>query len=119
MDDAIIQGDLDFWSKDNLARFLGPFGSALVTGKGKQLINARKEFLLSNIQRAGSRPNMWIEKQIETMLPRIGESKHAQLTVSEAMKHNVASERLSADVTAELAAQDIEQFGFEQRDLAA
>ena len=36
MDDAIIQGDLDFWSKDNLARFLGPFGSALLIVTGKQ-----------------------------------------------------------------------------------
>lgn len=117
MTDAIVQGDLDFWSKDNLARFLGPFGSALVTGKGKQLTNARKEFLLSNIQRAGSRPNMWIEQQIDTMLPRIGESRHAQMTVAETLKHNVDAERLSAEVTAELASKDIEKFGFEQRDL--
>jgi len=119
MRDSIQEQDLDFWSKDNFNRFLGRFGGALRTAKGQQLINAQKEFLLGNIQRAGSRPNQWIEQQIATMLPQIGISREANLTVTEILEHETAVQRMEQQVADELAAQDRQDYGFVQPDIAA
>lgn len=85
MRDAIRNGDLDFFSKDNLAEFLGRFGEGLRTSKGAELINAQKEFLLGNISRAGSRPNMYIEQQVVSMMPKLGRSVEANETIAEGL----------------------------------
>jgi hypothetical protein len=42
---------------------------------------AKKEFLLSNVTRAGSRPNMWLEQQVSSMFPSVGQSKESALGV--------------------------------------
>lgn len=85
MRDAIRDGDLDFFSKDNLAEFLGRFGEGLRTSKGAELINAQKEFLLGNISRAGSRPNIYIEQQVVSMMPKLGRSVEANETIAEGL----------------------------------
>jgi hypothetical protein len=86
MRNAIESGNLEFFSKDSFANFLGKFGEGLRTAKGAQLINAQKEFLLGNIARAGARPNMYIEQQISKMLPQIGRSDEANYTVVESFQ---------------------------------
>ena len=83
---AIKEGNTSFFSQDNFANFLGKYGEGLRTAKGAQLINAQKEFLLSNIGRAGARPNIWIEQQISGALTKLGRSNEANLTVASALK---------------------------------
>ncbi len=93
MKNAFNEGNLTFFSKDNFANFLGKFGEGLRTQKGAQLINSQKEFLLSNIARAGARPNMYIEQQISKMLPQIGRSDEANLGVVESFQARQDVER--------------------------
>jgi len=103
MADAIEQGNLEFFSKDNFANFLGRYGEGLRSPEGALLLNATKEFLLSNIQRAGSRPNQWIEQQISQMLTKIGRSDEANLSVVEALRHETEVEKLYQQETDRIA----------------
>ncbi len=119
MKNAIEEGNLGFFSKDNLANFLGRFGEGLRTAKGAQLLNAQKEFLLGNIQRAGTRPNQWIEQQISQMLARVGRTDEANLTVTEALKAETDIERKKIQVTDELADKYRKEIGYVPANIGA
>lgn len=119
MTNAIEEGNLGFFSKDNFANFLGRFGEGLRTTKGAQLINAQKEFLLSNISRAGARPNQWIEQQIANMLAKTGRSEEANLTVTEALRAETELERKKIQVTDELADQYRKEVGYVPSNIGA
>lgn len=119
MKNAIEEGNLGFFSKDNLANFLGRFGEGLRTAKGAQLLNAQKEFLLGNIQRAGSRPNQWIEQQISQMLARVGRSDEANLTVTEALQAETDIERKKIQVTDDLAEKYRKELGYVPANIGA
>lgn len=119
MMNAIEEGNLDFFSKDNLANFLGKYGEGLRTLKGAQLLNAQKEFLLGNIQRAGSRPNQWIEQQISGMLAKVGRSKEANLGVAEALSAETALERKKIELADDLASKYRKELGYVPADIGA
>lgn len=99
MENAIREGNTDFWSADNFANFLGRYGEGLRTAKGAQLLNAQKEFLVSDIGRVGNRPNMWIEQQISGALTKIGRSDEANLTVVEALRARNERDKKRIEVT--------------------
>ena len=105
MSTAFEEGNLDFFSKDNFANFLGRYGEGLRSPEGALVLNATKEFLLGNIQRAGARPNQWIEQQISLMLPKIGRSKDANLSIIEALRAETEMQRKKIQVTDGLAEQ--------------
>jgi hypothetical protein len=119
MQNAIEQGNIGFFSKDNFANFLGKYGEGLRTAKGAQLLNAQKEFLLGNIQRAGSRPNQWIEQQISQMLARVGRSKEANLTVTEALKTETDLENQKIKITDELSERFRNDLGYVPANIGA
>lgn len=99
MENAIREGNTEFWSADNFANFLGRYGEGLRTAKGAQLLNAQKEFLVSDIGRVGNRPNMWIEQQISGALTKIGRSDEANLTVVEALRARNERDKKRIEVT--------------------
>jgi hypothetical protein len=119
MRDAIKDGDLDFFSKDNLANFLGKFGEGLRTSKGAELINAQKEFLLGNISRAGSRPNMYIEQQIVSMMPKLGRSVEANETIVEGLDAEQKLVKEKIRLTDELEEKYQKELGYVPPNIAA
>lgn len=110
MEDAVQEGNLGFFSPDNLAEITGIEG--LRTPKGAQFISSGKEYFLGSLKRAGTRPNQWIEKQIQKMLPKIGRSPEANQTVIEALKSELAIENAQLDIIDSLSQEDEEKFGY-------
>ncbi len=119
MDNAISEQDLSFFSKDNLANFLGQYGEGLRTAKGAQLINAQKEFLLGNIGRAGARPNMYIEKQIASMLAKTGRSKEANQTVVESLRSEQDISKKKMELADELVERYEKELGYVPGNIAS
>jgi len=110
MEDAVQEGNLGFFSPDNVAEITGIEG--LRTPKGAQFISSGKEYFLGSLKRAGTRPNQWIEQQIQKMLPKIGRSEAANRTVIEALKSELAIEKAQLDIIDKLAQEDEEKFGY-------
>lgn len=119
MENAITEGDLSFFSKDNFAKFLGKYGEGLRTAKGAQLLSNQKEFLVSNIGRVGSRPNQWIEQQISDALAKIGRSREANLTVIEALKARINRDKKRIELTDELEEKYLKENGYVPSNIAA
>lgn len=117
MMDAIKEGDLGFFSKDNLAELTGIEG--LRTAKGAQFIASSKEYFLGSLKRAGARPNQWIEQQIQKMLPKVGRSKEANMTVAQMLKSEMAIERANSDILERLSNEDIQKYGYVRGDLGS
>lgn len=107
---AIDEGDMGFFSGDNIANKTGI--DLFRTAKGQQLITAGKEYFLSNINRAGSRPNQWIEQQIQQAMPQIGTSPSAQKIAAKILvaDNEVAKEKIR--IRDEIAQRERNQFGF-------
>lgn len=101
MEDAIANKDLSFFSKDNLAEVLGVEG--LRSTEGALFKTAGKEFFLGNLNRAGARPNQFIEKQIVEMLPKIGRSTAANLSVARAFRNEIDLKKEKVRLTRDLA----------------
>lgn len=110
MEDAIQTGNLGFFSPDNLSEVTGIEG--LRSAKGAQFISSGKEYFLGSLKRAGARPNQWIEQQIQKMLPKIGRSPEANLTVLEALKSELAVEKEQLDIIDRLSQEDEDNFGY-------
>ena len=68
----------------------------LRTEEGAKLKTAIKDFFLSDLTRAGARPNMWIEQQLADALPKIGRDPTANLITAAGMKFklDLAKERV-------------------------
>lgn len=110
MEDAIKEGNLGFFSPDNLADITGIEG--LRTAKGAQFISSGKEYFLGSLKRAGTRPNQWIEQQIQKMLPKIGRSTEANQTVIEALKSELSIEKEQMDIIDRISQEDEEKYGY-------
>ncbi len=117
MNDAIANGNLGFFTKDNLAEITGIEG--LRSPQGAVFKTAGKEFFLGSLQRAGARPNQWIEQQISDMLTKIGRSTEANLSVTEALRTELDVEKKQIELTNQLADQLENQLGYIPRDLSA
>lgn len=121
-EEAIREGDLEFFSKASFSETLESFGfdqlaEAFRDPNAAKFKFASKEFLLSNISRAGPRPNQWIEQQISKSLPAVGRSRDANLVLNAAQRADVdvaeEEERLASEVEQE----QINKFGFAKRTL--
>ncbi len=116
MEDAAKEGDLSYFSPDNIAEITGV--EAFRTPKGAQFISAGKEYFLGSLKRAGTRPNQWIEQQIQKMLPKIGRSRKANLTVIETLKSELEVEKKQMDLIEEIAAEDEAKYGYIRGNIA-
>lgn len=77
MRQAITEGDLSFFSGNNLAELTG-FEWAR-DAYGKQFKTGAKTFLINNVSKFGARPNQYIEQQIADSLAKIGTSREGNL----------------------------------------
>ena len=119
MESALKNGDLSFFSKDNLATILGKYGEGLRSPEGTVFNTALKEFLLADIGRLGGRPNQWIEQQVSGALAKIGRSQAANDAVVRALKSRVARDEMRIKLTDDLNAKYKENLGFEPGNISA
>lgn len=89
----------------------------LRTQEGAKLKTAIKEFFLSDLTRAGARPNQWIEQQLSDALPKIGRSPEANLIVAEGMQFKVDLAKKRIETIDDLAEKDREKLGFVRGDI--
>lgn len=115
MNDAVSRKDLSFWSGDNLAAVTGL--TAFESPEGALFKTASKEYFLGNISRAGARPNQWIEKQILEMLPKIGRSTEANLSVTRALENELDLDQERVRVTSKISEDLEKKLGYVPRDL--
>lgn len=115
MENAIQEENLGFMSLDNLAKITGVEGFR--SPKGAQFTSASKEYFLGSLKRAGSRPNQWIEQQIQKMLPLIGQSRAANQTVIETLKTELEVEKEQLRIIRRLAREDENKWGYVKGDI--
>ena len=63
---------------------------------------AAKEFLFTNVTRAGSRPNMWLEQQVRSMFPQVGQNKEGALSDLEMIRNDNAVVQEEAKIARQL-----------------
>jgi hypothetical protein len=113
---AVETGDISYFSPDKLADATGI--DLFRTSKGAQLTTAGKENLLSNMSRVGSRAqNMWFEQRLNSMFPKIGQSKEANLTVQEMLEGEAEIDRAYLNAFDRLSEEDEKQHGFVKKDI--
>ena len=88
---AVEKGKLGSFGRDWIADVSGM--DVFRTPEGALFKASSKEFFLGSLQRAGARPNQWIEQQIQKMLPQIGINKKANLTIGEALQMEMDIEK--------------------------
>lgn len=115
MEDAIVNKDLSFFSPDNLAEVTGI--EAFRSPEGALFKTAGKEFFLGNLTRAGARPNQFIEKQIVEMLPKIGRSTAANLSVARAFKNEIDLKKEKVKLTRDLSDELEAKLGYVPRNI--
>ena len=113
---AVETGNLSFFSPDKLADATGI--DLFRTAKGSQLTTAAKENLLGNMGRVSARAaNMWFEQRLNSMFPKIGQSREANLTAQEMLEGEAEMEKAYLSEYDRLAAQDEEKYGFTRKDI--
>lgn len=115
MKEAIANKDFSFFSKDKLADITGI--DSLRSEDAAVFKAAGKEYLLGNIARAGARPNQWIEQQIQEMLPKIGNTPEANLSIARALENELDLDQERVRVTERLASELEQKLGYVPRDL--
>lgn len=115
--DSVESGNLSYFSKDKLADATGV--DFFRTAKGAQLVTAAKENLLSNLSRVtGRAQNMWFEQRMNSMFPKIGQSKEANLTVQEMLEGEVELDKAYLNEFDKLAEEDQNKYGYVRKDIA-
>jgi hypothetical protein len=113
---AVETGNLGFFSPDMIADRTGL--DIFRTAKGAQLITAGKENLLNNMSRISARAqNQWFEQRLNSMFPKIGQSREANLTVQEMLEGEDALDKAYLNEFDRLSDQDEAQFGFIRKDI--
>jgi hypothetical protein len=110
MEDAVEEGDMSFFSLDNLAEMTGVEGFR--TAKGGQFKTASKNFFINTLQKTGARPNMFLEKQIADGLPKIGRSKEGNLIGVELAKFDIDYEAKRLEMIDEISDQYMDSLGY-------
>lgn len=113
---AVETGDLSYFSPDKLADATGI--DLFRTAKGSQLVTAAKENLLGNMGRVSARgQNLWFEQRLNSMFPKIGQSREANLTAQEMIEGEAEMERAYLNEFDRLSSQDEEKYGFTRKDI--
>ena len=113
---SVETGDLNYFSPDKLADITGV--DLFRTAKGSQLITAGKENLLSNMSRVSARAqNQWFEQRLNSMFPKIGQSKEANLTVQEMLEGEASMDKAYLSEFDRLSNEDQNKYGFVRKDI--
>lgn len=115
--DAIESGDMSYFSPDKLADVTGI--DLFRTAKGAQLLTAGKENLLSNMSRISARgTNKWMEQRLNSVFPKIGQSKEANLTVQEMLEGEVALDQAYMNSFDKISEEDMNKYGYVKKDIS-
>lgn len=115
MRDSILNKDLSFFSPDNIAEITGIEGFR--STEGALFKTAGKEFFLGSLNRSGARPNQFIEKQIIEMLPKMGRSTAANLSVARAFENEIDLKEEKVRLTRELSEELEAKLGYVPRNI--
>jgi hypothetical protein len=110
LEDAIEEGDMSFFSMDNLAEMTGIEGFR--SAKGGQFKTASKNFFINTLAKTGARPNMFLEKQIADGLPKIGRTREGNLIGVELAKFDIDYEAKRLEMIDEISDQYMESLGY-------
>lgn len=111
--DAVESNKVSTFSPNFLAELTG--FDVFRNAKGAQLVTAAKENLLSNMSRVtGRAQNMWFEQRLNSMFPKIGQSKEANLTVQEMLEGEAEMDQTYLKEFDRLAEEDKAEKGFVQ-----
>lgn len=114
---AVETGDMSYFSLDKLADVTGQ--DIFRTAKGAQLITAGKENLLSNMGRVSARAqNQWFEQRLNSMFPKVGQSREANLTVQEMLEGEAELDKAYLNSFDKIAAEDEDKYGFVRKDIS-
>lgn len=116
MEQSIANNNLSFISGDTLADLTGIEGFR--SKEGAIFKTAAKEYFLGNLSRAGGRPNQWIEQQIIAMLPQIGRTEEANLSVISTLRNELNIDKERVRLTQEVA-DELENSGGDYRKLSS
>jgi len=117
MEDAVATRNLSYFSPDNLAEVTGIEGFR--SPEGAIFKTAGKEYFLGNIARAGARPNQWVEQQISDMMPKIGRSIEANLSVARAFRNELDLDKEKVRLTEEISDKLISEGDLSQAKLSS
>jgi len=101
--------------RDFVADLVG--AEPLRTAEGARLKTAIKDFFLSDLTRAGARPNQWMEQQLADALPKIGRSKEANLITAEGLKFKVDLAKKRMEIIDKLAEDQKKRHGYVKGDI--
>jgi hypothetical protein len=87
MEIALKEGNLGFFSKDNLANLTGVEG--LRSPEGSIFLSAGKNFFFSELKGIKGRPNQFLENILVQSLPLIGRNDEANLVVTRFMRNKL------------------------------
>ena len=107
---AIGTGDTGFWSANNLARITGI--DAFRGASGQQFLTAGKEYFLANLERVKGRPNQFLETQLLSALPQLGQSKNAQMVAAKMALLDANIGQSEIDIYDRLKEEDLRTKGF-------
>lgn len=110
MKSSIAEGNLGFFTPDNLAEITGIEG--LRSPEGAAFKTASKEFFMGTLSRIGAKGlNQYLEKQVASMAPQLGRSTLANLVVTEIMDADLALEKKQIELTNRIASEQEEEYG--------
>lgn len=84
VEDAVINGNQDFLSYNNLAELTGL--ELFRDAAGGEFKTGVKTFLINSVGKFGARPNQYIETQMADALPKVGRTRSANMMTINALK---------------------------------
>lgn len=84
----------------------------LRSAEGAKLKTAIKDFFLSDLTRAGAKPNQWIEQQLADALPKIGRDPKSNLITAEGLQFKVDVAKKRMETVDRLAEKDKKKYGY-------
>lgn len=100
MEVAINEGDLSFFSKDNLANVTGI--EKFRSPEGALFLSAGKQFFFGTLKGVKGRANQLIEQTLLDALPKIGRDKNANLIVTRALRNEIELKKEKTRITDQL-----------------
>jgi phage FluMu protein gp41 len=119
MMDSIVNGDVSFFSRDNIAdRFNIPL---LRTAKGSQFLSIGKDLYVAEVSQLGGQTvrNQWIEKKLSDAFQKMGANEYANAAITEYQRFIHRLRKSRVDKTQEIANDWRDQLGYVPAQLSA
>lgn len=116
---SIESGEIGRLSRNAIANTIGgPIGDLLRTKSGADFALAAKENLVTSLGQISARgTNMFMEQRLLDAFAKVGQSEAANLSVQNFFETENALDQAYLTAYDKLAAQDMERYGYERKDL--